>query len=286
MLTNTVFFSRRMSGAAMISSTNNLHLLKVLLLSQQQRSSSSRVFSSLSSFFKKGEFRIPPHTVNKVCTPDDAVSLISPNDTICVSGFVGQGSPDLILKALADRYERECNNEGIIQKGGGGVKDLTVLFGGGPGDWDYRGLNYLAKIPASAKKSMIKRSIGGHYGQVPLLGNLATSNQIEAWTLPMGSISRMIRAQATHSPGHITTVGLGTYVDPTPGIGVGGAANDMALASPLHQELVTKISIGFGPKADEMKHNYLMYKALPIQVAIIRATTADSSGNLSFEREF
>lgn len=177
------------------------------------------------------------------------------------------------------------------------MRDLTVLFGGGPGDWDCRGLNYLARIPtsgnndsneqsgAAAAKPMIKRSVGGHYGQVPLLGNLATTNQIEAWTLPMGSISRMIRAQATHSPGHITTVGLGTYVDPTPGVGVGGAANDLAIASPLHQELVTKISIGFGPTADEMKADYLMYKALPIQVAIIRATSSDSSGNLSFERE-
>ena len=69
------------------------------------------------------------------------------------------------------------------------MKDLTLLFGGGPGDWDYRGLNYLAKIPTgnddNEQKSMIKRAIGGHYGQVPLLGNLATSNQIEAWTLPV-----------------------------------------------------------------------------------------------------
>ena len=123
----------------------------------------------------------------------------------------------------------------------------------------------------------MKRAIGGHFGQVPLLGKLATSNQIEAWTLPMGSISRMIRAQATHSPGHITTVGLGTYVDPTPGIGCGGAANQLALDSPLQKELVTKLSIG--------NSDYLMCKALPIQVAIIRATTADSSGNLAFEHE-
>lgn len=123
----------------------------------------------------------------------------------------------------------------------------------------------------------MKRAIGGHFGQVPLLGKLATSNQIEAWTLPMGSISRMIRAQATHSPGHITTVGLGTYVDPTPGVGCGGAANQLALDSPLQKELVTKLSIG--------NSDYLMCKTLPIQVAIIRATTADSSGNLAFEHE-
>jgi propionate CoA-transferase len=221
---------------------------------------------------------IPSHNSHKVCTPSDAVSLISAGDTICVSGFVGQGSPDLILKALSDRYEQECQN-GVK----GGVVDLTVLFGGGPGDWQSRGLNYLARIQctdqigADPRNPLIKRAIGGHFGQVPMLGDLATSNRIEAWTLPMGSISRMIRAQGTHSPGHITTVGLGTYVDPTPGVGTGGAANQLALDSPLNQELVTKLSI--------MGSDYLMYKALPIQVAIIRATTADSSGNLSFEHE-
>ena len=167
-----------MSGAAMIP-TNSL--LKIILLTRRRILSSNRYFSLPS--FKKGEFRIPSHVSHKVCTPDDAVSLISANDTICVSGFVGQGSPDLLLKALADRYERECN-EGIKE---GGLKDITLLFGGGPGDWDCRGLNYLAKIPTgnNEQKSMIKRAIGGHYGQVPLLGNLATSNQIEAWTLPV-----------------------------------------------------------------------------------------------------
>lgn len=148
---------------------------------------------------------LPSHISHKVCTPSDAVSLISHGDTVCVSGFVGQGSPDLILKALSDRYEAECK-QGIV----GGVGDLTVLFGGGPGDWDSRGLNYLARIqcPESIAEnssnfgnSLVKRAIGGHYGQVPQLGELATNNLIEAWTLPMGSISRMIRAQATHSPG-------------------------------------------------------------------------------------
>jgi len=248
---------------------------------------------------------IPSHISHKVCTPSDAVSLISSGDTLCVSGFVGQGSPDLILKALSDRYEKECK-EGAV----GGVRDLTLLFGGGPGDWDSRGLNYLARIKSPDSdsavnnssnfgNSLIKRAIGGHYGQVPQLSELATNNLIEAWTLPMGSISRMIRAQSTHSPGkfksyrkfissryhlhiniskgHITTVGLGTYVDPTPGVGYGGAANELALKSPLSKELVTKISFD--------NSEYLMYKALPINVAIIRATTADSSGNLTFEHE-
>jgi len=145
-------------------------------------------------------------------------------------------------------------------------------------------LNYLARLPeledGSTAQPMIKRAIGAHFGQVPMLGNLAINNEIEAWTLPLGSISRMIRAQATHSPGHITTIGLGTYVDPS--VGNGGAANERALQSPLHKELVTKQAIGYDGK---MTSDYLLYKALPIQVGIIRATTGDSHGNLSFEHE-
>lgn len=90
-----------------------------------------------------------------------------------VSGFVAQGSPDLILKSLADRYEQECKDG---KKDG--VGNLTLLFGGGPGDWDSRGLNYLARIPkledGSCAPPMIKRAIGSHFGQVPKLGKVLT----------------------------------------------------------------------------------------------------------------
>ena len=103
---------------------------------------------------------------------------------------------------------------------------------------------------------------------------MALSNKVEAWALPMGSISRMIRAQSTHSPGHITAVGLSTFVDPDIS---GGAANEKALQSPLHSQLVSKLTID--------GQTNLCYKALPINVAIIRGTTADSQGNISMEQE-
>jgi len=87
----------------------------------------------------------------------------------------------------------------------------------------------------------------------------------QAWTLPMGSISRMIRAQSTHSPGHITDVGMGTFVDPDI---AGGAANERATKSTLHSKLVTKIQIG--------GETTLMYKSLPIHIALIRGTTGEN----------
>jgi propionate CoA-transferase len=95
--------------------------------------------------------------------------------------------------------------------------NLTLLFGGGPGDYDKRGLNHLAQMPPDGTSSppMLRRTIGSHYGQTPMVAKLALDEVIEAWTLPMGSVSRMLRSQSTHSPGHITNIGIGTYeVDP------------------------------------------------------------------------
>lgn len=172
------------------------------------------------------------------------------------------GSPEALLRALGERYEETGSPSG-----------LTLVFGGGPGDWSHQGLNHLAKMRPNTPP-MLRRTIGGHYGQVPMVAELALSEQVEAWTLPMGSISRMLRAQSTHSPGHITNVGIGTYVDPEIS---GGAANESAKVSPLHNSLVTRLSI------DGQDH--LMYKALPINVALIRGTTADQLGNITLEHE-
>jgi len=103
--------------------------------------------------------------------------------------------------------------------------------------------------------------------------DLVLKNVVEAWTLPMGSFSRLIRAQSQHAPGYVSSVGLGTFVDPK--TGTGGALNDKAKRSSF--DLVSRVNVH--------GKEYLMYRAIPIDVAIIRATTADLNGNLSLEEE-
>lgn len=146
------------------------------------------------------KFEIPRRIKQKVVTAEDAVSLVQSGDTVACSGFVCQGAPEGILRALAARYDET-----------GEPHSLTLFFGGGPGDWDWRGLNHLARTSDKAPP-MLSRTLGSHYGQVPKVAALALADQVEAWTLPMGSVSRMWRAQSTRSPGHLTTVGLGTYM--------------------------------------------------------------------------
>jgi propionate CoA-transferase len=157
-------------------------------------------------------------TRHKVMSADDAVHLIQSGDTVTVGGFVTQNSPEEILSALSRRYK-------ATQKPSG----LTVVFGGGPGDWKDKGMNHFAH------EGMTKRAIGGHYGQAPQLGAMAQANKIEAYNLPLGSISRMIRAAAGKLPGHITTVGYGTMADPKHG---GGKINTVT-----KEDLVEEIEV-------------------------------------------
>lgn len=276
MITISTIFTVRKAGVYLLSKAV-VARYGANYTSQLFRSSNLKHFHSSSCHFdqhsevvtpgenelkQQKKYSVPQRVRQKLISAEDAVNLVNPGDTVVVSGFVTQGAAEGVLEALGKRFENT-----------GEPGRLTLLFGGGPGDYGERGLSHLAKTTKDGY-CMLRRTIGGHYGQVPKVAELVLNETVEAWTLPMGSISRMIRAQATHSPGHITTVGIGTYVDPDI---AGGAANKKALESKLHPKLVRKINIA--------GEETLMYKALPINVAIIRGTTADAMGNITLEHE-
>ena len=189
---------------------------------------------------------------NKVIDAEDAAHLIQSGQTLAVSGFAAIGSPEELLKALERRYEADK-----------APKDLTLVFEGGPADMADRGLNHLGA------EGLLRRSIGTHYRLLPRIGKLALDNKIEAYNLPMGAVSRMIRCAATGQPAHITEIGIGTMIDPKNG---GGKLNAMTA-----EELVSDIHID--------GKRYLVYKPIPIDVAFIRGTYADPDGNITFTRE-
>lgn len=198
--------------------------------------------------------------MTKTRTAAEAVSLIKDGATIAINASSGLLCPDDVLKALGERFEKEA-----------APKNLTTIHPIATGDmFGTKGVDHIAQ------PGMIRKIIGGSYpsgpsnAEPPLIWQRILAEDVAAYNLPSGVIFDMLREGAALRPGVLTKVGLDTFVDPKR---EGGAMNDSARANPIVRHM------------DFEGEDWLYFPALKPDVAIIRASTADENGNLTFEQE-
>src|SRR5436190_7651501 len=196
----------------------------------------------------------------RIVTAAEAARRITEGAIITVKSSSGLCCLDHMLKAIGERFDREAH-----------PKQVTMLHPIAAGDmYGVKGIDHLAK------PGLIKRIIAGSYpsgpssSEPPLIWQMIGRNEVEAYNIPSGILFDMHREAAAKRPGVITKIGLDTFVDPDR---EGCAMNGRAVAEPV----VSRISFA--------GDSWLFFPTIVPDVAIVRATTADERGNLSYEHE-
>ncbi len=187
-----------------------------------------------------------------ILTAQQAVALINDGDSVLFGGFIGSVVPEELEVALGARYREQQSPQNI-----------TVIYAAGQGDGKTRALNHIAQ------EGLVAKVIGGHWGLVPGLQKLAIDNRIQAYNLPQGVISHLCRDISAGKPGTLTRVGLGTFVDPRV---EGGRVNEVTT-----EDIVEVV--------DFRGEEYLFYKKFPLNIALLRGTSADEDGNITMQDE-
>lgn len=198
--------------------------------------------------------------MKKVITPQQAAALIADGDVVSISSSSGLGCPDKVLQAIGERFDAE-----------GAPRNLTTLNPIAAGDmYGIKGIDHIAK------PGLLRRILAGSYPSgpstlpMPAIWRMVVENEVEAYNIPSGILFDMHRDAAARRPGVLTQVGVGTFVDPDQ---QGCAMNAAAAAHPVVR------------KERFDGRDWLYFPAIAPDVAIVRATTADERGNLTYEHE-
>lgn len=200
----------------------------------------------------------------KIITVKEAAELIQDGAVLgsAVQGMTGW--PEEIGLAIEKRFLETGHPAGI-----------THIHGAGQGDFGRTsedGKTCRGEC-ALAHDGLLTRSIHGHVGCSFKVVKQITDNKILAYNIPLGVVGQIWREVGRGFPGLLTKVGLGTFMDPR---------FDGAMVNEKTKKEGEQI-VKYIP--DFLGEEYLLYTLPDLNVALLRATTADEEGNLTYEKE-
>ena len=138
--------------------------------------------------------------IDKVITADEAVAGVKDGMTIMIGGFLGTGSPEILMDALVRK----------------GVKHLTVIANDGGLDVG-QPANGPGKTPRGVGKLLVGHQvdhiIASHLGVNPKLNEQFAEGTLTYTLVPQGTLAEKIRAASYGLGGVLTPTGLGTPME-------------------------------------------------------------------------
>lgn len=127
--------------------------------------------------------------MDKVRTLDEVMEYIKDGMTIMVGGFMGTGTPEIIIDAMVKK----------------GVKDLTIIA-------NDTGLpdKGVGKLVVNRQ---VKKVIASHIGLNPETGRQMNSGEMIVELVPQGTLAEQIRAGGSGLGGFLTATGIGTVAE-------------------------------------------------------------------------
>ncbi|WP_120631892.1 acyl CoA:acetate/3-ketoacid CoA transferase [Ruegeria sp. EL01] len=198
--------------------------------------------------------------MTKLASASQAVSRIPDDAVVTVSSSSALGCPDLVLNAIGQRFQAE-----------GYPRNITTLHPIAAGDmYGVKGMDHLAQ------DGLLSRVLAGSYPsgpsslEMPKIWKMIVEDRVAAYNVPSGILYDMHREAAARRPGVLTQVGLDTFVDP---VREGCAMNARGADEPIVA------------RAEFDGQTWLHFPNIVPNVCILRATTADEFGNLTYEHE-
>lgn len=130
-----------------------------------------------------------------VISAAQAAAMVRPGQVVQVGGFLGCGSPDAILAALASagvgKLTLVCNDTALLDEKGGRITGVAPLI----------------------KAKAFSKVIVSHIGTNPETQRQMNAGETEVELVPQGTLAERVRAAGAGLGGILTPTGVGTEVE-------------------------------------------------------------------------